>query len=123
MAAKGRGKKASTGLALAGNQVGEALDMLRKIEGLEGAVKTLEGLESEITKANALLEAMVGDLQALNIEVEAQREITLRLLAEVLTTEDTDGGEILKRLRTAEEQVRALVLMPAPQPESTDEGS
>ena len=119
LAAKGKGKKL-TGLAQAGNQVGEALDMLRKIEGLEGAVKTLEGLETEITKANTLVEAMVEDLRALNAEAEAQREINLRLLAEVLTTEDTDGGEILKRLRAAEEHIRATVLM-KPETESTDE--
>jgi hypothetical protein len=119
LAAKGKGKK-STGLVQVGNQVGEALGMLRKIEGLEGSVKMLEGIEAEITKANTLLEAMVGDLQALNTEVEAQREITLRLLAEVLTTDDTDGGEILKRLRAAEEHIRATVLM-KPETESTDE--
>jgi hypothetical protein len=115
-----KGKKIPAGLALAGKQVGQTLDLLRKIEGLDGAVKTLEGVEAEITKANTLLEAMVGDLQALNTEVEAQREITLRLLAEVLTTDDTDGGEILKRLRAAEEHIRATVLM-KPETESTDE--
>jgi len=120
MAAKG--KKVPTGLALAGRQVGQTLDLLRKIEGLDGAVKTLEGLESEITKANTLMEAMVDDLQTLNAEVEAQREITIRLLTEVLTTENTDGGEILKRLRVAEEHIRASVLM-KPQTESTDEDS
>jgi len=123
LAAKGnKGGKKLTGLARAGNQVGEALDMLRKIEGLEGSVKTLENVEVEITKANTLLEALVDDLKAVNAEVEAQREIMLRLLAEVLTTETTEGGEILKRLRAAEEHIRASVLM-EPGTESTDEGT
>jgi hypothetical protein len=90
------------GLDRAGQQVQAALDAIQKIQGLEGAVKTLEGLQGEIREANALLKAMVGDMETLNKELGLQREISLRLVAHFVgrtTSTEDEVREFESRLR------------------------
>ena len=102
-----KGKKV-TGLSKASQQINETLQVLQKIKGLEGSVKTLEDLQKEITHTNKLLEAMVGDLESLNTEMGVQRETILRMLTRFLGPPDGIVRE--ETLREIEEKLRIEVL-------------
>lgn len=96
-------QRAPGGLDRAEQQVQAALGAIQKIQGLEGTAKTLEGLQGEIQEANALLRAMVGDLEALNKELGLQREVNLRMLAHFVgrtTSTEDEVREFESRLRT-----------------------
>lgn len=96
-------QRAPGGLDRAEQQVQAALGAIQKIQGLDGAAKTLEGLQGEIHEANTLLRAMVEDLEALNKELELQREVNLRMLVHLagVPIADLDG------VRAAEARIRA----------------
>jgi hypothetical protein len=70
----------------------------------------LDGLGTEIERTRTLVEAMVRDMETLNAELAAQREINFRLLAHVLTGENMDENAVLENLRQSEETIRASVL-------------
>lgn len=123
-AAARKTKKTPAGLARAGRQLDTAVQALRKIEGLEGSVKTLEGLQTEIAGAQALMQAAVSDLETLNAEVKLQREVLIRLLPHILGVEITDEKKDWTELRDVEKQIRALALttpaLATPRAETTD---
>jgi hypothetical protein len=108
--ARRQAEKASPGLVRAGTQVVNALEALQRIQGLEGTAKMLDGLGTEIERTRTLVEAMVRDMETLNAELAAQREINFRLLAHVLTGENMDENAVLENLRQSEETIRASVL-------------
>lgn len=104
--AKKNRKAPNQELQAAGKQVNTAIEALRKLEGLEGTAKTLQGLGTKIDAALKAMEGLAQDVQTLGFELEVQREVNLRLLSRLYANVEYPEAKALKDLKGMEEKVR-----------------
>lgn len=90
----------------------EGLDISKRLEALEVAIKTLTGDEGTIKNLNALAEGLRTDLNALDEKVDGQFNELLRVIREVMLgvstlveEEETDLTKAFREMLTALKQV------------------
>lgn len=106
----------------AGDQIGSALEAVQKLQGLEGSVQMLSDLGAKIEDARAAMEALAQNVQELDLLLEIQREVNLRLLSRLYANDELSEEDAFAQLQRLEQGIREKLVEDLIQEQASSEG-